>query len=134
MTDAFGQDWKLKWGDEAVIEPIGNRLRVLLGAKFCDLTYTSTEGDSHLLILGLGSQIQCQGHRVDNAVINADFDEAATFVLLLTGEHLPGGVIGKPDFQIFIQNKNGLRKFMKQGFEEPPSGPFQITFQNCFVV
>ena len=51
VTDAFGQDWKLKWGDEAVIEPIGNRLRVLLGAKFCDLTYTSTEGDSHLLIL-----------------------------------------------------------------------------------
>ncbi|HQW27882.1 MAG TPA: hypothetical protein PK529_01785 [Verrucomicrobiales bacterium] len=50
-VDAFGQEWKLKWGDEAVVEPFGNRLRARLGAKFCDLTYVDVGGDSHLLIL-----------------------------------------------------------------------------------
>lgn len=50
-VDAFGQEWKLKWGDEAVVEPFGNRLRAKLGAKFCDLTYTDAGGGSHLLIL-----------------------------------------------------------------------------------
>lgn len=50
-VDAFGQEWKLKWGDEAIVEPFGNRLRAKLGAKFCDLTYVDVGGDSHLLIL-----------------------------------------------------------------------------------
>jgi hypothetical protein len=49
--DAFGQEWKMKWADEAVVEPFGNRLRARLGAKFCDLTYVDVGGDSHLLIL-----------------------------------------------------------------------------------
>jgi hypothetical protein len=50
-VDALGQKWKLKWGEEATVEPVSNRLRLMLGAKFSDLTYTSIDGDSHLLIL-----------------------------------------------------------------------------------
>lgn len=49
--DCFGQEWKMKWADEAVVEPFGNRLRARLGAKFCDLTYADVGGESHLLIL-----------------------------------------------------------------------------------
>ena len=50
-VDAFGQEWKLKWGEESVVEPVANRLRLLLGAKFADLTYAEVGGSSHLLIL-----------------------------------------------------------------------------------
>lgn len=49
--DAFGQEWKLKWGEEAAIEPVAHRLRLSLGAKFADLNYTDVGGTSHLLIL-----------------------------------------------------------------------------------
>ncbi|MGY8641355.1 MAG: hypothetical protein ACKVJU_09710 [Verrucomicrobiales bacterium] len=52
VTDTFGQEWKLKWGEETATEPAGNRLRMLLGAKYCDLTYAQAGGVSHLLILG----------------------------------------------------------------------------------
>lgn len=50
-VDAFGQEWKLKWGEESIVEPVANRLRLLLGAKFADLTYADVGGSSHLLIL-----------------------------------------------------------------------------------
>ncbi len=50
-TDAFGKEWKLKWGEESMLEPITNRLRLKLGAKFADLTYNNVGGTSHLLIL-----------------------------------------------------------------------------------
>ncbi len=50
-VDAFGQEWKLKWGEETAVESVGNRLRLLLGAKFVDLTYADVGGSSHLLIL-----------------------------------------------------------------------------------
>ncbi|MEM7696984.1 MAG: hypothetical protein AAF236_01105 [Verrucomicrobiota bacterium] len=50
-TDVFGQEWKLKWGEEAIVEPVANRLRLLLGAKFTDLVYADVGGCSHLLIL-----------------------------------------------------------------------------------
>ena len=49
--DALGQKWKLKWGEEAAVEPVAHRLRLLLGAKFADLNYTDVGGSSHLLIL-----------------------------------------------------------------------------------
>jgi hypothetical protein len=49
--DAFGQKWKLKWGEEAAVEPVAHRLRLSLGAKFADLNYIDVGGLSHLLIL-----------------------------------------------------------------------------------
>lgn len=49
--DAFGQEWKLKWGEEAAVEPVAHRLRLLLGVKFADLNYIDVGGTSHLLIL-----------------------------------------------------------------------------------
>ena len=51
-VDSFGQEWKLKWGEETAGESVGNRLRMLLGAKYSDLTYAQAGGDTHLLILG----------------------------------------------------------------------------------
>lgn len=50
-VDAFDQEWKLKWGEESVIEPVANRLRLLAGSRYSDLTYTNVGGGSHLLIL-----------------------------------------------------------------------------------
>lgn len=50
-VDAFGQGWRMKWGEEAAIEPVAHRLRLLLGVKFADLNYTDVGGTSHLLIL-----------------------------------------------------------------------------------
>lgn len=49
--DAFGQEWKLKWGEESVVEPVANRLRLLAGSRFSDLCYADIGGSSHLLIL-----------------------------------------------------------------------------------
>ncbi|MDF1824686.1 MAG: hypothetical protein P1U68_08595 [Verrucomicrobiales bacterium] len=49
--DAFDQEWKLKWGEESVIEPVANRLRLLAGSRYTDLTYANVGGSSHLLIL-----------------------------------------------------------------------------------
>ncbi len=50
-VDVFDQEWKLKWGEECAVEPIANRLRLKLGARFSDLTYADARGSSHLLIL-----------------------------------------------------------------------------------
>lgn len=49
--DVFGKEWKLKWGEESATEPVANRLKLLLGAKFTDLAYADVDGQSHLLIL-----------------------------------------------------------------------------------
>ncbi|MEC5128950.1 hypothetical protein VSU19_19465, partial [Verrucomicrobiales bacterium BCK34] len=49
--DVFGQKWKLKWGEESATEPVTNRLKLLLGAKYTDLAYADTDGNAHLLIL-----------------------------------------------------------------------------------
>ncbi|MDA7921719.1 hypothetical protein N9B73_08185 [Verrucomicrobiales bacterium] len=49
--DVFGQSWKLKWGEESATEPVSNRLKLLLGAKYTDLVYADVDGSSHLLIL-----------------------------------------------------------------------------------
>lgn len=50
-VDAFDQEWKLKWGEESVVEPVANRLRLLAGSRYSDLTYANVGGASHLLIL-----------------------------------------------------------------------------------
>ncbi|NNE92329.1 MAG: hypothetical protein HKN23_11830 [Verrucomicrobiales bacterium] len=51
VIDIFEQEWKLKWGEETATEPMGNRLRLALGAKYSDLTYANVDGTSHVLIL-----------------------------------------------------------------------------------
>ena len=56
VTDALGQAWKLKWGEECAVEPITNHLRLQLGAKLTDLVYTDADAGSHLLILCSESQ------------------------------------------------------------------------------
>ncbi len=53
VKDLYGMKWKMKWGNETQTEPIANRLAILAGAKFADLTYSIPHGDkSTILILG----------------------------------------------------------------------------------
>ena len=49
--DAYGQKWNYKWGEEAIVEPVANQLRLLLGAKHSDLNYAESGGRKHLLVL-----------------------------------------------------------------------------------
>ena len=42
--DAFGMDWKVKWGDEIQTEVIANRLYITLGGKITDLVYANGPG------------------------------------------------------------------------------------------
>ncbi len=42
--DAYGQDWKIKWGDEIQTEVIANRIWIGLGGKFNDLNYANGPG------------------------------------------------------------------------------------------
>jgi hypothetical protein len=51
VRDSFDQEWKIKWGEESVVEPVANRLRLLAGSRFSDLCYADICGSSHLLIL-----------------------------------------------------------------------------------
>lgn len=51
VRDSFDQEWKMKWGEESVVEPVANRLRLLAGSRFSDLCYADICGSSHLLIL-----------------------------------------------------------------------------------
>jgi hypothetical protein len=46
--DAYGIEWKLKWGDEAQVDPITTRLYLLAGARMASLVYAR---DPPLVIL-----------------------------------------------------------------------------------
>lgn len=66
VADAYGVEWKLKWGDEVQTEVMANRLYIGLGGRFADLVYayptgfakkapataTPTPHDGLILILG----------------------------------------------------------------------------------
>ena len=49
--DAFGVNWKIKWGDEVQTEPVANRLWMRLGGKFTDLVYVNGSGREHLTLV-----------------------------------------------------------------------------------
>lgn len=49
--DAFGVEWKLKWGDEPAMEPVASRLYVLAGGKMTDLSYTTGTGPSDMILI-----------------------------------------------------------------------------------
>ncbi len=49
--DAFGVEWKLKWGDEVAVEPISSRLYLLAGAKMTDLSFASGFGPDALVLV-----------------------------------------------------------------------------------
>ena len=53
VQDVYGNNWKLKWGNEMQIEPVNNRLYMKLGGKFTDLVYANKPGvEGLVLILG----------------------------------------------------------------------------------
>ncbi len=53
VYDAYGEKWKLKWGNEVQVEPVANKIYLKMGAKFADLVYTNARGvDGTVLVLG----------------------------------------------------------------------------------
>ncbi len=51
VKDAYGQKWKIKWGEEVQSEIVTNRLYANLGAKFSDLVYSDTFGEKNLILV-----------------------------------------------------------------------------------
>lgn len=49
--DAYGQKWKIKWGEEVQSEIVTNRLYTNLGGKFSDLVYSDTFGEKNLILV-----------------------------------------------------------------------------------
>ncbi|HKQ61357.1 MAG TPA: hypothetical protein VJS92_08685 [Candidatus Polarisedimenticolaceae bacterium] len=49
--DLYGQEWKLKWGEEVQTEALANRLYVELGGKFEDLVYANKGGRRDLVLV-----------------------------------------------------------------------------------
>ncbi len=49
--DAFGVEWKVKWGDEVAIEPIASQLYLMAGAKATDVTYSNGYGPSAMVLV-----------------------------------------------------------------------------------
>ncbi|MDF1741223.1 MAG: hypothetical protein P1U86_18825 [Verrucomicrobiales bacterium] len=42
--DAYGVEWKLKWGDEPAVEPVASRLYLLAGGRETDLVFANGAG------------------------------------------------------------------------------------------
>lgn len=42
--DAYGVEWKLKWGDEPAVEPVASRLYLLAGGRDTDLVFANPSG------------------------------------------------------------------------------------------
>jgi len=49
--DLYGQEWKVKWGEEVQTEPLANHLYVELGGKFEDLVYANQGGLRDLVLV-----------------------------------------------------------------------------------
>ena len=49
--DAFGVEWKVKWGDEVAVEPVTGHLYLMAGAKITDVTYSNGFGPDALVLV-----------------------------------------------------------------------------------
>ncbi len=49
--DAFGVEWKIKWGDEVHAEAVSTRLYLLAGAKMTDLVYAGGGGPGDMVLV-----------------------------------------------------------------------------------
>jgi hypothetical protein len=49
--DAFGEKWKVKWGNEVQVEPLNNRLYLKMGGKHSDLVYSNAPGVDGLVLV-----------------------------------------------------------------------------------
>jgi hypothetical protein len=49
--DLYGQEWKVKWGEEVQTEALANHLYVELGGKFEDLVYANKGGPRDLMLV-----------------------------------------------------------------------------------
>ncbi len=49
--DAFGVEWKVKWGDEVAVEPVTAHLYLMAGARITDITYSSGFGPDALVLV-----------------------------------------------------------------------------------
>lgn len=49
--DAYGVEWKVKWGDEVAAEPVSSRLYLLAGAKMTDLVLSNGSGPAGMVLV-----------------------------------------------------------------------------------
>ncbi|GAA5479460.1 hypothetical protein Hhel01_02977 [Haloferula helveola] len=64
VEDAYGVEWKIKWGDECQTEPVSGRLYLLAGAKMTDLVYVGGGGpDEMILILAEPDEYSAEGDK-----------------------------------------------------------------------
>ena len=77
--DAFGINWKIKWGDEVQTEPVGNRLWVKLGGKYNDLVYVNGIGQNHLVLV-LADPNEANG-KDDGGCHPLTYDDLATCLI-----------------------------------------------------
>lgn len=61
VKDAYGLEYKLKWGNETYTEPVANRLYMAIGGKHQDLTYSHTARNPIILVFPKTSAQQLQG-------------------------------------------------------------------------
>ena len=60
--DAYGVEWKIKWGDECQSEPVSSRLYLLAGARITDLVYAGGGGPTqNLLVLAPAGEYTREG-------------------------------------------------------------------------
>lgn len=65
--DAYGVEWKLKWGDEVHSEPVASRLYLMLGAKAADLSFTGGGKDDPMLLILSAPGSYVRGEVVEDA-------------------------------------------------------------------
>lgn len=54
--DAFGVEWKVKWGDEVAVEPVAAHLYLMAGAKMTDISYSNGYGPDALVLVLLDQE------------------------------------------------------------------------------
>ena len=124
--DAYGQEWKLKWGDETQPEVISNRLYVALGGKFADLTYNAKAGE---LILILPKEKSVNGCTPLNAEELAQCLLQSQYKYNVKPNILASGVIDENFFEKEIAGK--LPK--GAGLKGELLGSIYVTFKESMV-
>lgn len=81
--DAFGVEWKLKWGDEVVVEPVASRLYLMAGAKFTDYVATNGWGPDDCVLVLMDSEEAAEereDHDLDDEAFPTEVSELAAAV------------------------------------------------------
>jgi hypothetical protein len=129
--DAYGQTWKLKWGNEVQAEPVGNRLAMKLGAKFADMVYANKPGkEGVVLVLESKDKKGSCDHLNTYALFKQCLLES-TYNFLVEPYVLEKGVLTSSNIDSMLKYlpKSTIKKFSK----EELLGREYITFRESSV-